>query len=455
VTTLTQYDEALSDLERTAAACRSSGNLEEEARVTAEMGRLHFLRGTPREGIARLRSMLDRMPDDAPPDVPAALFASLAPLYWVTGRYTALLAAATEGASLAEAAEGKASALYAETEVWLGIALLALERIEEGMQVLEAAIPLAEAAGDLMSVSRGYNSMAATYQDRGEVDREAPYLERALDAGNFAAGGGWTPSLAQVSAAGVAQGCATGPTNASARMAWQPLDTNVRWTFCVHNNSEDIAYLDPGGTTPAGCIGKSGDVCDERDPLHLVTIEAWGASSTAQAHLAVDVGGSHGLYTIALCRRHAEMSAVIYDWPDGVAAARREIARAGLSDRITTLTGDFLTGDLGAGYDVALLGNIIHGQPPPAIRDLLWRLHGAMNEGGTLLILDQVGMREPFTRFAGYAAALTGLLLLNELGGGIYPYAEVRAWLRETGYGDVRRRRLLRAPGNVLIQASR
>ncbi len=167
----------------------------------------------------------------------------------------------------------------------------------------------------------------------------------------------------------------------------------------------------------------------------------------------LDVGGSHGLYTIALCRRYPELSAVIYDWPDGVAAAEREIAHAGLAGRITTLTGDFLQDDLGAGYDVALLGNIIHGQRPPAIADLLRRLHGAMNEGGTLLILDQVRLRQPFTRFAGYAAELTGLLLLNELGGGIYPYGQVRAWLREAGYGDIRLRRLLRAPGNALISA--
>jgi len=119
------------------------------------------------------------------------------------------------------------------------------------------------------------------------------------------------------------------------------------------------------------------------------------------------------------------------------------------------MTGDFLTDDLGAGYDVALLGNIIHGQRPPAIVDLLRRLHASLNDDGTLLILDQVRLHAPFTRLGGYAAALVGLLLLNELGGGIYPYAQVRAWLRETGYGDARLRRLLRAPGNVLIQASR
>src|ERR671932_646201 len=122
----------------------------------------------------------------------------------------------------------------------------------------------------------------------------------------------------------------------------------------------------------------------------------------------IDVGGSHGLYTIALCRR----------------------------------------------YDVALLGNIIHGQKPPAIVDLLRRLHAALNEGAALLIVDQVRMRQPFTRFAGYTAQMIGLFLLNELGGGIYPYTQVRTWLHETGYRDVRVRRLLRAPGNVLIQAA-
>jgi cyclopropane fatty-acyl-phospholipid synthase-like methyltransferase len=168
----------------------------------------------------------------------------------------------------------------------------------------------------------------------------------------------------------------------------------------------------------------------------------------------IDVGGSHGLYTIALCRRYPGLSAVIYDWPEGVAAARREIAQAGLAARIGTQTGDFLTDDLGRGYDVALLGNIIHGQKPPAIVDLLRRLCAALNEGGRLLIVDQVRMRQPFTRFAGYTAQMIGLFLLNELGGGIYPYTQVRAWLHETGYRDVRVRRLLRAPGNVLIQAT-
>lgn len=167
----------------------------------------------------------------------------------------------------------------------------------------------------------------------------------------------------------------------------------------------------------------------------------------------LDVGGSHGLYTIALCRRYPQLSAVIYDWPEGVSAAHVEIARTGMQARITTQTGDFLADDLGSDYDVALLGNIIHGQKPPAIQSLLPRVRAALNGDGTLLIVDQVGLRQPFTPFAGYAARLVGLLLLNELGGGLYPYAQVRSWLLEAGFRDVRLRRLLTTPGFVLIHA--
>jgi len=158
-----------------------------------------------------------------------------------------------------------------------------------------AATVILSTQQDLSVAGQDRESLQAFYAAEYGIAQAKDFLASALaakgiNAGNFAAGGGWTPILAQLSPAGVAQGCATGPTNASARMAWQPLDANTRWTFCIHNNAGDVAYLDPGGTTPPGCVGKSGDVCDERDPAHLVTIEAWGAAATAQAHVAVDVG---------------------------------------------------------------------------------------------------------------------------------------------------------------------
>src|SRR5256885_5258374 len=177
-----------------------------------------------------------------------------------------------------------------------------------------AATVIASTQQDLSVAGQDREALQAFYAAEHAVAQAKDFLAGAAAAdgitqANFAAGGGWTPILAQLSAAGVTQGCATGPTNATPRMAWSDFSGgaftvgsgSVRWRFCIHNNAADVAYLDPGGASPAGCIGKSGDVCDERDPLHLVTIEAWGAFpvdpstgqpvvGAAQAHLAVDVG---------------------------------------------------------------------------------------------------------------------------------------------------------------------
>lgn len=106
----------------------------------------------------------------------------------------------------------------------------------------------------------------------------------------------WGPILAQVTPAGVTQGCTTvgGVVKfpVTARMSPQdynglngatgPTDVftlgpgNVMWTYCIHNNADDVAYLDTAGNAGAPCNGATGDNCDARDALHLLTIDAWG-----------------------------------------------------------------------------------------------------------------------------------------------------------------------------------
>jgi type II secretory pathway pseudopilin PulG len=147
-----------------------------------------------------------------------------------------------------------------------------------------AATVILSTQQDLSVAGQERESLQAFYAAEYAVAQAKDFLAGA------AAVGGWTPVLAQINAAGATQGCATGPINATPRMAWSDLGGNVRWRWCIHNNADDLAYLDPGGSAPPGCVGKTGDVCDERDPLHLVTIEAWSLAGAAQSHLVVNVG---------------------------------------------------------------------------------------------------------------------------------------------------------------------
>ncbi len=114
----------------------------------------------------------------------------------------------------------------------------------------------------------------------------------------------------------------------------------------------------------------------------------------AQARRLLDVGG-HGRYALALCRRYPSLSAVVFDAPQALEAARAGIAEAHLAERVTTQAGNFLEDGLGSGYDVALLFNIVHGLTPEQNTALLRRAASALNPRGIVVVAEQVSSRAP------------------------------------------------------------
>ncbi|MCZ7571701.1 MAG: class I SAM-dependent methyltransferase [Ardenticatenaceae bacterium] len=168
----------------------------------------------------------------------------------------------------------------------------------------------------------------------------------------------------------------------------------------------------------------------------------------------LDVGGGHGLYSIELCRRHPELTATVFDLPGALERARENIRAAGLSDRVSLLAGDYREDDLGHGYDVALLFNVIHAHRPDENLRLLSKIAAALAPNGRVVILDQMGDRAfgPATRAANRLLAMAYFVLL---GGQTFTGDEVVSWLRKAGFGVVSRRRLLKAPGSSMITAVR
>ena len=52
----------------------------------------------------------------------------------------------------------------------------------------------------------------------------------------------------------------------------------------------------------------------------------------------LDIGGSHGYYSVALCRRHPSLRAVILDLSEAVTHAERILDREGMGDRVISPT---------------------------------------------------------------------------------------------------------------------
>lgn len=113
------------------------------------------------------------------------------------------------------------------------------------------------------------------------------------------------------------------------------------------------------------------------------------ASIPGDAERLLDVGGGHGQYAMAFAERHPELSATVFDLPEVLGVAREDAAAAGLDDRLTVRGGDYETDNLGSGYDVVLLFNVVHAHDAAEMRALLERAAAALAPGGCLLVLDQ------------------------------------------------------------------
>jgi SAM-dependent methyltransferase len=172
----------------------------------------------------------------------------------------------------------------------------------------------------------------------------------------------------------------------------------------------------------------------------------------------LDVGGGHGTFSVALCRRHPDLLAEVLDLPPAVAAGEpiaRRAAGAAVAGRIRYRAGDALAGPLGpdGGYDAVLVSQLLHHLPPAGVPDLLRRAVAVLRPGGWLAVID---LLEPARgRPPNATAAYTALHFFLSSHGRSFTPEEVEAALRAAGCARVRRIPLLRVPGQPLLAGQR
>lgn len=168
------------------------------------------------------------------------------------------------------------------------------------------------------------------------------------------------------------------------------------------------------------------------------------------ARRLLDVGGGHGAFSVALCRRNPQLHATVLDLEPACDVGRRLIAEAGMADRITYVAGDLTADPWGEGYDVVLLFNLLHIFDEAAATDVVRRAFAALAGGGTLAVLDS-----SHAESNGGVSAVGGgseLLFFAINDTQAYPEATLLRWVEEAGFRQVRVRRTLGIP-EVLITA--
>jgi adenylate cyclase len=178
-----RYAEALEVLERAMATYRAAGDADGELRVLGQIGRVHIEQGTADEGVARVRPILESLERGGTGPSQAVL----AELWGVAGHLFYRVGMYPESVSADERAEDLARAIgddriLADAQYRRGWTLLAvLGNLEEGLRVVEDAIPAAEAGGDPDILQAVLNCVGIGYWAKGELTRARNFFERSLE----------------------------------------------------------------------------------------------------------------------------------------------------------------------------------------------------------------------------------------------------------------------------------
>ncbi len=211
------------------------------------------------------------------------------------------------------------------------------------------------------------------------------------------------------------------------------------------------------------------------DPVHIheqMSVEDWGyyqRGMRSGAHLAtpeivrrvrlsagarqmLDIGGSHGYYSVAFCRRYPALQATILDLPQAIEHAAPLLAREGMGERVVYRAGDALLADLGESrYDLIFIANLVHHFSDESNRDLMRRAARALVPGGRVVIGDMIRPQRPGS--GGQIGVLTDLYFALTSESGTWSFAEMAAWQQAAGLRPRRPLRLITGPGGGLQTA--
>jgi SAM-dependent methyltransferase len=160
----------------------------------------------------------------------------------------------------------------------------------------------------------------------------------------------------------------------------------------------------------------------------------------------LDIGGSHGYLSVAVCRRYPELRAEVLDLPEAVEQAAPLLAAEGMGDRVVHWAGNALTEELGSEtYDLILMFSLVHHFDAATNRSLTARCARALRPGGLFVIGDLMRPERP--NRASAMDLFYDLYFALTSRSGLWSFDEMADWQRAAGLEPRKPMRLVPGSG--------
>jgi len=152
---------------------------------------------------------------------------------------------------------------------------------------------------------------------------------------------------------------------------------------------------------------------------------------SGQATRLLDLGGGHGRFALAFCRRYSSLHADVVDLARTAAQDAPSVSNA-IADRIHYHVADIRSSAISEqAYDVVLLANVVHHFDGPTNRRLIEGAARALREDGMLVVID--AFRSRSNKHVDQIEALMDLYFGAASGSRLWAIEDVRRWMIESG----------------------
>jgi ubiquinone/menaquinone biosynthesis C-methylase UbiE len=166
-------------------------------------------------------------------------------------------------------------------------------------------------------------------------------------------------------------------------------------------------------------LGVHGTMTDEEWHWYQLGMEYMATATSKQAPkmtpmpgnptAMLDIGGSHGLYCVELCKKYPTLKATILELPEAIEKARPILAKFNMGDRISYQAGNALKDDFGENrYDLVLMSSLMHHFTAEQDIEVSKKVAKALKPGGYFVI--QEFLRPEISANLNTRAGINGIL---------------------------------------------
>jgi 2-polyprenyl-3-methyl-5-hydroxy-6-metoxy-1,4-benzoquinol methylase len=148
---------------------------------------------------------------------------------------------------------------------------------------------------------------------------------------------------------------------------------------------------------------------------------------------ALDLGGGPGTYSMEMARQG--ISVTLFDQPSTMSIAKK-IIRESEVNGIEYVGGNFHSDDIGSGYDLVFISQIVHSLSIEESLGLLKKSHKALSPGGKIAIQEFFLGKDRAHPVLGALFSIN--MLVNTTAGRCYTRQEMTAWLTKTGFRRIK-----------------